>query len=148
MLTALLLIFDPAATWQRIGALPEHRVSRVFCSYLLPLLILSVAGESFGLLRLGMSRGYLMPRLVKPSAQLVIRYEVVQTIFDLLIIFVGALFLKKMGDSFHRKHTYSQCFVTLGYSLGPLFLVRLLDGVPSVNTWLCYGIGIVLAIST
>jgi len=28
-----------------------------------------------------------------------------------------------------------------------LFLVRVLDGVPAINTWICYALGILLAVS-
>jgi len=147
MITALLLIFDGSRTWEKIGALPEQRVGRVFFSYLLPILLLSVVGEGLGLLKWGMWEGELAPRLVTPSQALVIRYEAAQSLLDLLIIFGGASFVKKLGDSFHRKHTYGQCFATLGYSLGPLFLVRVLDGVPAINTWICYAVGILLAVS-
>ena len=148
MITALLLIFDGSRTWERIGASPDQRVGRVFLSYLFPVLLLSIAGESLGLLKFGMYEGEVMPRLVKPSQELVIRYQAVQTGLDLLIMFAGTLFLKKLGDGFHRKHSYAHCFATLGYSVGPLFLVRVFDGVPSVNTWICYGVGILLAVST
>lgn len=147
MITALLLIFDASRTWERIGSSPEQRVSRVFLAYLFPIWLLSIVGESLGLLKLGMWEGELAPRLTHPSQALVIRYEIVQTLLDLLIIFGGALFLKKLGDSFHRKHAYAQCFATLGYCLGPLFLVRVLDGVPAINTWICYAVGIILAVS-
>ena len=94
-----------------------------------------------------MYEGELMPRLVKPSQQLVFRYETAQTVLDLLIIFLGPWFLKKMGESFHRRHSYSACFAAVGYSLGPLFLLRLLDAAPAINTWICYSIGILLAVS-
>jgi len=147
MITALLLIFDGSRTWEKIGSAPGQKVGGIFLAYLFPILLLSIVGESLGLLKLGMWEGDLAPRLVKPSQELVIRYQAVQTLLDLLIIFGGALFLKKVGDSFHRKHTYAQCFATLGYSLGPLYLVRVFDGVPAINTWICYGVGILLAVS-
>ena len=147
MITALLLIFDASRTWEKIGSSPDQRVGRVFFAYLFPILLLSIVGESLGLLKFGMYEGEVMPRLVKPSQELVIRYQAVQTLLDLLIIFGGGLFLKKLGDSFHRKHSYAHCFATLGYSLGPLFLVRVLDGVPAINTWICYALGILLAVS-
>src|SRR5882724_9830999 len=107
MITALLLIFDGSRTWERIGASPEQRVGRVFFSYLLPILLLSIAGESLGLFKFGMYEGDVMPRLVKPSQELVIRYQVVQTALDLLIIFLGVGFLQKLGAGFHRKQSYA-----------------------------------------
>jgi len=145
MITALLLIFDPSGTWERIGLTLRHRVWRVFLSYVLPLLLLSNAVEALGLLKLGMNEEGLVSRTLKPSENLVIRYQGTQVVMDLLIIFVGAWFLQKIGEGFHRRHTYSECFATLGYSLGPLFLLRLLDAVPAINTWICYGLGALLS---
>jgi hypothetical protein len=147
MLTALLLIFDPSGTWERIASTPQQRVWRMFLSYLFPLLFLSIACEALGLLKFGMNEGGLLSRVVKPSQDLVVRYETAQIIVDLLVIFGGAWLLKKIGEGFHRRHTYSECFATLGHSLGPLYLLRMLDAVPAINTWLCYGVGILLVVS-
>jgi len=147
MITALLLVLDPSATWEKIGATPKHNVGRVFLSYLLPLLLLTVAVESFGMLRFGIYEGDLMPRLVKPSQELVTRYQIVQVTLDLLTIFAGAAIFRSVAQGFHRRHSYSESFATLAYSLGPFYLVRMLDAIPAMNTWLCYGIGILLAIA-
>src|SRR5436189_5247198 len=122
MLTALLLIFDPSGTWEKIGATTRHSVARVFISYLLPLLLLANAVEALGLLKLGVQRGGLMPRLIKPTPELVCRYEAARVTLDLLIIFGGAWLLQKIGEGFHRRHNYNESFATLAYSLGPLYL--------------------------
>lgn len=127
--------------------MPRHPLWRVFFGYLLPLMFLSIAGESMGLLKFGMWEGDFAPRLVKPSQELLIRYQTVQTILDLFIVFGGAWLLKVLGESFHRKHSYSECFAALGYSLGPFFLVRLLDAFPGINTWIPYAFGILLTVS-
>ncbi len=63
MITALLLIFDASRTWERIGNSPEQRVSRVFFAYLFPVWLLSIVGESLGLLKLGMSKTFLRAML-------------------------------------------------------------------------------------
>ena len=84
MITALLLIFDASRTWEKIGSSPDQRVGRVFFAYLFPILLLSIVGESLGLLKFGMYEGEMMPRLVKPSQELVIRYQAVQTLLDYL----------------------------------------------------------------
>jgi ABC-type Na+ efflux pump permease subunit len=52
-----------------------------------------------------------------------------------------------MGQGFHRRHSYSESFAALGYSLGPFFLARLLSAIPSINSWIPYTIGILLAVS-
>src|SRR4051812_32454231 len=106
MITALLLIFDSSATWEKIGMRQSQSIGRVFLSYWLPILLLSVAAESFGLAKFGMYQGDILPRLVRPSQELIIRYQVVKTVFDLLILFGGAWVLKAIGEGFHRKHAY------------------------------------------
>ena len=147
MITALLLIFDPSNTWEKIGQTLRHSVARVFLSYLLPLVIISNAVEAFGMLTLGVEEGGLITRTIKPSQQLLARYEAARVLLDLVIIFGGAWMVQKMGEGFHRKHTYAEAFATLGYSLGPLYVLRLLDAIPAVNTWIPYGIGILLAVA-
>jgi hypothetical protein len=146
MITALLLIFDSSGTWEKIGSIPQHRVWRVFLTYLFPLLLLSMAVESMGLLKFGRRENDLISRIVQPSQALVIRYQAAQVLADLVIIFGGAWLLQKIGEGFHRRHTYSECFATLGYGLGPLYLMRLLDAVPAINTWVCYGVGVLAAL--
>jgi hypothetical protein len=147
MITVLLLIFDPSGTWEKIGTFPRQNIARIFLTYLLPLLILSIAVESLGLMKLGMWEGEFSPRLVKPSQELVIRYQTAQLILDLFIIFVGSWLFQSMAQGFHRHHTYSESFATLAYSLGPLYMARMLDGIPAMNTWICYGIGVLLSIA-
>jgi len=147
MLTALLIILDGSATWEKLGAIPKHRVWRVFFGYLAPILLLTIAVESYSLLKFGLREGEFVTRVVKPSQDLVIRYETIKTGLDLFIIFAGAWMLQKMGQGFHRKHSYSESFAALGYSLGPFFLARLLGAVPSINSWIPYTIGILLAVS-
>ena len=146
-MTALLIIFDASATWEKLGAIPKHRVWRVFFGYLLPLLLLTIAVQSYTLLKFGMREGDIIVRTVKPSQELLIRYEAFKTALDLLIIFCGPLMLQKLGHGFHRRHSYGESFATLGYSLGPFFLMRLLDAIPSLNTWISYAVGILLAVS-
>jgi hypothetical protein len=146
MIRALLLIVDPSRTWEAIKN-DQHSVLRISISFLLPLLILTCAGEALGMMRLGIEQGSLTERVVAPAQDLLVRYEGAQAVLSLIIVYAGAGALKAVGASFHRRHTYTECFTTLAYSISPLFLLRLLDGVPAVNTWVCYGIGIFLVLS-
>jgi len=146
MIRALLLIFNGSRTWETIKN-DQHGVGRISVSFLFPLLILTSLGEALGLLRLGLERGELTLRVVKPDPGLVTRYELLQVTGTLLIVYLGAVALQRIGASFHRRHSYKECFTTLAYSISPLLLLRLLDGVPSVPTWLCYGVGAFLMLS-
>jgi hypothetical protein len=146
MIRALLLIINPSSTWEAIKNEQPSAV-RISLSFLLPLLLLSSLGEAWGLLRLGVEQGPFTQRVATVSEHLALRYELIQAGFSLLVVYVGAVALKIIGASFHRRHSYAECFTTLAFSLSPLFLIRLLDAVPAVNTWVCYGIGIFLTLS-
>src|SRR5262245_24005289 len=146
MINAILLIFDPSNTWERIEK-SQRSVWAVFLLFLLPILVLASVLEGYALVRSGEERGGILERVVTISKDLAIRYEVAQFSLSLLIIFGGTWLLKKSGEGFHRRHTYKEAFTTLAYSLSPLFLLRILDGWPAVNTWICWGIGIFLSIA-
>jgi hypothetical protein len=146
MVKALLLIFDPGATWEKIQTM-EHSVPRVFFLYLLPIMLVAFAVEGWLLVQFGMERGGIIEGVGPVRRELVMRYEVAQFILGLTICFLGAWLFRKIGESFHRRHSYTECFTALGYSLGPYFLARMLDGWPMLNTWIAWGLGALLALS-
>jgi hypothetical protein len=145
MIRALLLIFDGSRTWERIK-LAHAGVARISILFLLPLLVLTNGAEYVGLVRLGAARGPLGSITAVPE-HLAQQYVVVQVAGMLLLLYIGSLILQKIGSSFHRRHSYTECFTTLTYSLSPLLLLRIADAFPQVPTWACYGVGIFLAIS-
>ena len=145
MIKSLLLIFDSANTWEKIAAAPQN-VLKVFTLSLMPLLLLSAAAEGAALIKFGREQGPL--DTMKPVSQaLALRYEIAQLGLSLLVVVAGAAVLQKIGQSFHRRHTYSECFTTLAYSLSPLFLLRVLAGFPAIHTWACWAVGILLSVS-
>ena len=146
MIKALLLIFDPANTWDKIEQ-AERNLARVFVGFLLPLLLISGAAEAYGLITFGHKRGTVVERVVTVSPDLAIRYKMVQMSLDLFVVFFGAWVLRKIGAGFHRRHSYTECFMALAYSLGPLFLIRILNAAPAVNPWIWWGVGIFLSVS-
>jgi len=150
MIKALMLIFDPAGTWEKIESAPKDWV-RIFFLFLLPVMLLSSAIEGWGLLHFGIDRTRLSADLparhVNVSPQLVLRYETAQLAFGLIIVLGGALLFRKIGAGFHRRHSYTETFATLAYSASPIFLARILGVLPAFNTWVAWGIGITLAVA-
>lgn len=147
MLTALMLIFRPALAWERIENAQRSVVAILF-QFLVPLMLLSAAVEGFGLLKLGEERRTVdVARLEKVPPELAVRYEATQLGLSLIIIVGGAWVLQHISSSFHRSHNYKECFTTLAYALSPLFLLRMLDGVPQINTWICWAIGVALSVA-
>src|SRR5207249_3041737 len=55
MIRALMLIFDPAGTWEKIEAGPKS-AGRLFFLFLLPLMLISSAAEAWGLLHFGVEQ--------------------------------------------------------------------------------------------
>jgi len=150
MIKALMLIFDPAGTWEKIESAPKDGV-RIFFLFLLPVMLISGAVEGWELLHFGLDRTRLnsdLPaRHVKVSPELALRYEAAQLAFGLVIVLGGALLFRKIGEGFHRRHSYTETFATLAYSASPIFLSRILGVLPAFNTWVAWGIGITLAVA-
>jgi hypothetical protein len=147
MLRALLLILEPAATWEKIFR-ARRGVVFILALYLLPLLLITSAIEGYGLVHWGKQRGQVeeVAHLKAfPRGEAVI-FEAAQLVLSLLMVFTGAKMVKSIGETFHGRHNYPQAFATIAYGLSPLFLLRLLDALPAVPAWVTWGIGIILCI--
>ena len=144
MIKALLLIFEPGATWDRI-VLAKRAFISVLLLYLLPMVVLSIGGELWGLLQWGRRQEF-THELKHVPRDILICYGAAQFVLSLVLVFLGTLVMKASGETFHGRHRYSQCFTLVAYALSPLFLVRLLDGIPAINPWVTFGVGITLSI--
>ena len=144
MIKPILLIFDAPVTWDKI-ARAQRSMGAVLFQQLIPIIVLSVAGEIAG-------RMYLRPPHGAAQAaafpNLMAAYGAAQVIFSFLLVLIGAQLIKAVAETFHARHTFTQCFTVAAYGLGPFFLVRWLDVIPGMNVWVTFGIGIVLTIST
>jgi hypothetical protein len=145
MIKALLLVFDTAATWERIS-LVQRRVGFILVFFLLPLLGFTSAVEGFGLVHWGKPRGE-VGWMKKFSVSEAAMFEGAQLALWLLIIFTGAKVLKSMCETFHGQRTFTKAFATVAYGLSPLFLLHLLDAFPAVSPWVTWGLGISLSIA-
>jgi uncharacterized membrane protein YecN with MAPEG domain len=144
MIKALLLIFEPAATWDGITR-ARRGLPFVLVGYLLPFLALTSAVEAAGLVHWGkMQSGIARLRAFSPAQAA--GYEVAQMLLTLVVVFISAKVIKSMGETFHTRHTFTQAFTIVSYGLGPLFLLRLLDAF-TISPWVGWSIGIVLSIA-
>ncbi|HVR35117.1 MAG TPA: Yip1 family protein [Methylomirabilota bacterium] len=144
MIKVLLLNLSPADTWDTI-ARQQRSVIVVFLFYVLPLVALCGAGEAFALTQWGTSRGALGKTMEVP-AQLAIVYGMARLSLNLALVFGGAKLLQTIAVSFHTRPTYSECFTCVGYSFGPQFVFQLVNGLPVLHTWICWGVGMILTI--
>jgi hypothetical protein len=146
MIKALLLILDPDNTWEKIEQNPSG-VASVLFTYLLPLLLLGTAVEIWGMMKLGYDKGRIVERRVKLDQDMAIRYGGAQVVLGIVTAVVGGWAFRKVTQGFHCRHNYREAFVTLAFSLGPIYLARMLDALPGVNSWVCWGLGAVLGLS-
>jgi hypothetical protein len=77
----------------------------------------------------------------------VIIFEVAQFLLFVGIVLIGARLIKSVGETFHGRHTFTQCFTLVAYGLSPLFLLHLLNAVKDISPWITWAIGIILSIA-
>jgi hypothetical protein len=147
MLKAILLIFEPMATWDKIFR-ARRGMAFVLVVHLLPLLLLTSAAEGYGLIRWGKYRGQMQEvAQLKPFTRgEAVLIEASQLLLSLVVVFAGARMVKSIGETFHGRHSFGQAFTVVAYGLSPLFLFRLLDAFPGVHPWVTWSIGILLSI--
>jgi hypothetical protein len=143
MIKALLLIFEPVATWERI-VVARRSWWFVLGAYLLPLLLLTSLVEGFGLVQWGVIQKEMMrPKIFSVAEALV--YLSAQGLLSLIIVAAAALLIKSLGETFHGRHSFSQAFTAVAYGLSPLFALRVLNAFPWISPWVGWGIGILLS---
>ncbi len=143
MIRALNLLFAPSKTWERMALKPPNAATIVLIS-LLPLMAITFAVEGYGLLRLGESVGE-MGQIHLPIER-VIRYVGFYAIASFVVIFAGTFLLKSVAESFGVICTFGGCFVLMACGFMPIFLLRMPDAIPKINTWICWAVGAVLSV--
>src|SRR5262245_15910464 len=139
-----MLTFAPVWAWER-----AYRSQRGFLSllvlFVLPLLALSTVGEGYRLVTWGILQGEFAHRklfLLGPT----IVFEAGQFLLSLIVVFVCAQMVKSVGETFHGRHTFSQAFAAVAYTLSPFFLLRLIDVIKDLPPWVSWAFGIVISI--
>src|SRR5260370_19733519 len=105
MVTALLLNFEPMATWERIFR-ALRSLMFILAVYLLPLLVVTSGGEAYGLGHWGKWQGQVEP-LKKFSVGEAGIFEAAQCSLSLLLVFIGAHLSKSIRRTLPSRHTYT-----------------------------------------
>ncbi len=143
MIKTILLIFNPAEAWDRIVN-ARRSLLFILVVYLLPLLVLTSFVEGYGLIHWGKLQGA-MRFTRRFSLNEAMAFEAAYVFLCLVIVFIGALVVKSMGETFHSRNTYLQTFTLLAYGLSPLFLLHCLDALAPISPWISWFIGISLS---
>jgi len=137
MIKVFFLLFEPGATWDKI-AQARRGFAYITVIQLLPLILLSTALETLGLGLHGkwQERFQILKRF---SEQDVLTYGILQFLLSFAVVFVTALLIFKISQTFQDRLTFLQAFTTVAYGFSPMFLVRFLDYGASIHpavTWL------------
>lgn len=147
MLRALALLFSPVDGWARL-ALLQPGVVAVLLLNTLPLMALGLGGEYYGITHWGLTKaGFAGARATVSHPEFLAQYMAFQAAGLLGAALLGALMLHWLSASFNLRTTFKASLAAVAFSLGPYFLSRALDGLPSLPSWGCYGVGILLTIS-
>jgi hypothetical protein len=142
MIKALFLIFEPVAAWDKV-ARAQRKIFSILAFYLLPMMLIVALVEGFGLVEVGRERppfGEVRTYTVQQAIEL----EGSQMILMALVVILSAYLIRALGDTFHGRSNYRQTFTVVAYGLSPIFLLRLLDFVPTLNLWVPWVIGVML----
>src|SRR5437879_672965 len=124
MIKALLLVFEPSATWERIWR-ARRGLGFIFFVHLLPLLVLVSVAEGYGLYHWGKLREF-GPRRYYSKGEAIV-FEAAQALLYVAVVFIGAKLIKSIGETFHGRHTFTQAFAAVAYGLSPFLTLHLLD---------------------
>ena len=148
MIKAILLIFEPMATWGRIVA-AQKRFPHVLVLFFLPVVLISVGGEVAGLYFWGRHQEVegVAIKTNLPEKRIVV-YGVSEVVLSLAAACAGALLVKAVSETFQKRNSFDRCFALVAYALSPLFLVHLADANPSMNPWVTFAVGMMLCVAT
>ncbi len=140
------LLSTPAPNWENLFEDPPSAL-KVFFIFFLPLLILSVGVESAGWYFLQIRTSFLSsaPQSISVFEEQIIRWQGIQLGLTLLLLLGLPLILKWVSESFGVRLIYSHAFLFVAYSLAPLVIIRIPDALPWINTWVCWGVGLLVS---
>lgn len=144
MIKAFFLIFEPGAAWDHI-AQARRGIGFILSTYLVPMILLTAVAEGWGLQHWGKWQPKFQ-MFKQFSHETILSYELAQVVLLLLMVFVSALMLLKLSQTFHGRHTYLQAFTTVAYGFSPFFLAHFLDVAPQMSPWVSWGIGVGLTV--
>lgn len=145
MFLILIMLFDPASGWEK-AAKSGGSVLRTLFLHLLPMLLLGCLAEGYGMTHWGKRVGELGARkLYEPVS--VFYLQACHLVAGLVVVFLCAVVLRALADTFQRRQKFPQLLLVSAFSLGPVFLMRLADAFPVINPWLSWGVGAVLVVA-
>lgn len=140
MIRAFALLIMPEKTWLAIIQ-SKRGVIATLLTGLLPLLLLSCLAEGYALTHWG-SQAALQKYNIILTPALAWRFETVQVLAGLVMVFGAAQLTRWTGESFELRRPFAMSFTLAVYSLSPVFWARFLHCFPAVNLWITWALGV------
>ena len=137
MIKVFFLIFEPGVAWEKI-AQARRGFAFITVTHLLPFILATTALEAWGL----HTHGKWQPlfQIYKHfSEDDIISFETIQFILLFAVVFVSALLVYKIGQTFQDRLSFLQAFTTIAYGFSPMFLIHFLDASATMHpavTWI------------
>lgn len=126
--------------WENIVR-DRKSLGSVFMAYFLPILIISALGEGFTLAQWRMWTAGPHGMMHFAFDQIVV-FETAQLAVTCVIVGVCSYIVWLLREPFYARYNFAQSLVMVMYSLSPLFLCQVLTGIPNINLWLSWAMGI------
>lgn len=139
------MIFDAEAGWGRAVESSRSTI-RILLLHLLPLLLLGCIAEGFGMMHWGKHVGQ-FGTVRFFTLEEVVRYQACHFGVELIVVCLGALALRGLGNTFHVRQTFRQGLAVSVFGLGPVFMLRVLDAFPGLFPWVAWIIGAALTVA-
>ena len=145
MIKVFFLIFGPAQAWEKIARV-RRGYAFVLTTYLLPFLVLTAWLEGWALLQWGKWQPKL--QIYKHfTVDQVVTFEICQFLLLLVTVFICALIILRVSQTFHERNKYLEAFVLTAYAFSPILLLHVFDAAPGINPLVTWGVGVALSIS-
>ena len=135
------LLRHPSPNWESLFEEPPSAL-KVFFIFFLPILILSVVAESAGwyFLQISASCTNKAPQSIAVFESQIIRWQGIQLGLTMGLLILIPQILRCISVSFGVRLLYKDAFLFSVYALVPLILVRFVDSLPWINTWICWSV--------
>lgn len=140
MIRALSLVWAPATVWEII-ARDRKSLGFVFMAYFLPVMLMAALAEGYTLEQWRTWTAGPHGMMHFDFGQIII-FEAMRSTMTCVIVGVCAYIVWLLREPFYARYNFPQALVLVMYSLSPLFLCQVLTGVPRINLWLSWGLGI------
>jgi hypothetical protein len=75
------------------------------------------------------------------TGQIVV-FEALRSALMCVIVSICSYVIWLLREPFYGRYNFAQALVLVMYSLGPLFLCQVLTGIPRINLWVSWGVGV------